>query len=227
MNDTAPVLQARGLGKTYADAGGALTVLHDVDLTVRAGESVAIMGASGAGKSTLLHLLGGLDAASRGDVQVQGESLTGLNERARSRLRNRTLGFVYQFHHLLAEFTALENVAMPLLVGGARPSAARRAAADMLGRLGLAARHHHKPGQLSGGERQRVAIGRALVTEPRCILADEPTGNLDPHTAQQVFAQLVEVCRERSGGLVVVTHNPDLAAALDRRLILADGHLTG
>ena len=227
MNDTAPVLQARGLGKTYADAGGALTVLHDVDLTVRAGESVAIMGASGAGKSTLLHLLGGLDAASRGEVQVQGESLTGLDERARSRLRNRTLGFVYQFHHLLAEFTALENVAMPLLVGGARPAAARRAAADMLGRLGLAARHHHKPGQLSGGERQRVAIGRALVTEPRCILADEPTGNLDPHTAQQVFAQLVEVCRERSGGLVVVTHNPDLAAALDRRLILADGHLTG
>lgn len=227
MNDTAPVLQARGLGKTYADAGGALTVLHDVDLTVQPGESVAIMGASGAGKSTLLHLLGGLDAASRGDVQVQGESLTGLEERARSRLRNRTLGFVYQFHHLLAEFTALENVAMPLLVGGARPSAARRAAADMLGRLGLAARHHHKPGQLSGGERQRVAIGRALVTEPRCILADEPTGNLDPHTAQQVFAQLVEVCRERSGGLVVVTHNPDLAAALDRRLILADGHLTG
>lgn len=133
---------------------------------------------------------------------------------------------MYQFHHLLAEFTALENVAMPLLVGGARPAAARRAAADMLARLGLAARHHHKPGQLSGGERQRVAIGRALVTEPRCILADEPTGNLDPHTAQQVFAQLVEVCRERSG-LVVVTHNPALAAALDRRLVLADGHLTG
>ncbi|WP_372695722.1 ABC transporter ATP-binding protein [Immundisolibacter sp.] len=227
MNDTVPVLQARGLGKTYADAGSALTVLHDVDLTVRAGESVAITGASGAGKSTLLHLLGGLDAASRGEVQVQGESLTGLDERARSRLRNRTLGFVYQFHHLLAEFTALENVAMPLLVGGARPAVARRAAADMLGRLGLAARHHHKPGQLSGGERQRVAIGRALVTEPRCILADEPTGNLDPHTAQQVFGQLVDVCRERSGGLVVVTHNPELAAALDRRLVLADGRLAG
>lgn len=227
MNDAVPVLQARGLGKTYADAGGALTVLHDVDLTVQAGQSVAITGASGAGKSTLLHLLGGLDAASRGEVRVQGESLTGLDERARSRLRNRTLGFVYQFHHLLAEFTALENVAMPLLVGGARPSVARRAAADMLGRLGLTARHHHKPGQLSGGERQRVAIGRALVTEPRCILADEPTGNLDPHTAQQVFAQLVEVCRERSGGLVVVTHNQELAAALDRRLVLADGHLSG
>ena len=225
MSDPTPVLQARGLGKTYVDAGSALTVLHDVDLTVRAGESVAVMGASGAGKSTLLHLLGGLDAASTGEVRVDGELLTGLGERARAGLRNRALGFVYQFHHLLAEFTALENIAMPLLIGGARPALANKAAADMLARLGLAARFHHKPGQLSGGERQRVAIGRALVTQPRCILADEPTGNLDPHTAERVFAQMVEVCSERGGGLVVVTHNPELAASLDRLLVLTDGRL--
>jgi len=225
MNNPTAVLQARGLGKTYADAGRALTVLHGVDLRVAAGESVAIMGTSGAGKSTLLHLLGGLDAASEGEVWIDGQSLTGLGERERSRLRNRSLGFVYQFHHLLDEFTARENIAMPLLIGGMAPSEAGKAADAMLARLGLAARGHHKPGQLSGGERQRVAIGRALVTEPRCILADEPTGNLDPHTAEQVFQQLVEVCRERAGGLVVVTHNPDLARLLDRRLVLADGAL--
>jgi len=226
MSDQVPVLQARGLGKTYLDAGGALTVLHDVDLTVRAGQSVAVMGASGAGKSTLLHLLGGLDAASHGEVWVDGRSLTGLGERERSRLRNQSLGFIYQFHHLLDEFTACENIAMPLLIGGMAPAGAGQAADAMLDRLGLAARGHHKPGQLSGGERQRVAIGRALVTRPRCILADEPTGNLDPHTAEQVFQQLVEVCRERGGGLVVVTHNPQLARLLDRRLTLADGSLT-
>ncbi len=225
MNDQVPVLEARGLGKTYLDAGGALTVLHDVDLTVRAGESVAVMGASGAGKSTLLHLLGGLDAASRGEVWVDGRSLTGLGERERSRMRNQSLGFIYQFHHLLDEFTARENIAMPLLIGGQAPAQAGEAADAMLDRLGLAARGHHKPGQLSGGERQRVAIGRALVTRPRCILADEPTGNLDPHTAEQVFQQLVEVCSERGGGLVVVTHNPQLARLLDRRLMLADGRL--
>ena len=225
MSNQAPVLEARGLGKTYLDAGGALTVLHDVDLTVRAGESVAVMGASGAGKSTLLHLLGGLDAASRGEVWVDGRSLTGLGERERSRMRNQSLGFIYQFHHLLDEFTARENIAMPLLIGGQAPAQAGAAADAMLERLGLAARGHHKPGQLSGGERQRVAIGRALVTRPRCILADEPTGNLDPHTAEQVFQQLVEVCSERGGGLVVVTHNPQLARLLDRRLMLADGRL--
>ncbi|MDD3650585.1 ABC transporter ATP-binding protein [Immundisolibacter sp.] len=226
MNDSTAVLEARKLGKTYADAGGALTVLKGVDLRVAAGESVAIMGASGAGKSTLLHLLGGLDAASEGEVWIDGRSLTNLGERERSRLRNRSLGFVYQFHHLLDEFTARENIAMPLLIGGLAPAAAGAAADAMLARLGLAARGHHKPGQLSGGERQRVAIGRALVTQPRCILADEPTGNLDPHTAEHVFGQLVEVCRERAGGLVVVTHNPELARRLDRRLLLADGRLT-
>jgi lipoprotein-releasing system ATP-binding protein len=226
MNDPVTVLQARQLGKTYADAGGALTVLQGVDLRVAAGESVAIMGTSGAGKSTLLHLLGGLDAASTGEVWIDGQSLTGLGERERSRVRNRSLGFVYQFHHLLDEFTARENIAMPLLIGGMAPGRAGEAADAMLARLGLAARGHHKPGQLSGGERQRVAIGRALVTQPRCILADEPTGNLDPHTAEQVFQQLVEVCRERAGGLVVVTHNPDLARLLDRRLVLAGGALS-
>jgi lipoprotein-releasing system ATP-binding protein len=225
MNNPTAVLQARGLGKTYADAGGALTVLQGVDLQVAPGESVAIMGTSGAGKSTLLHLLGGLDAASEGEVWIDGQSLTGLGEGERSRLRNRSLGFVYQFHHLLDEFTARENIAMPLLIGGTAPREAGAAADAMLARLGLAARCHHKPGQLSGGERQRVAIGRALVTKPRCILADEPTGNLDPHTAEQVFQQLVEVCRERAGGLVVVTHNPDLARLLDRRLVLTDGAL--
>ncbi len=225
MSNPTPVLQARGLGKTYVDAGRALTVLQGVDLSVQAGESVAIMGVSGAGKSTLLHLLGGLDAASHGQVWVDGRSLTGLGERERSRMRNQSLGFIYQFHHLLDEFTARENIAMPLLIGGMAPGKASEAANAMLNRLGLSARGHHKPGQLSGGERQRVAIGRALVTRPRCILADEPTGNLDPHTAQQVFEQLVEVCSERGGGLVVVTHNPQLARLLDRRLTLADGRL--
>ncbi len=225
MSNPTPVLEARGLGKTYVDAGRALTVLQGVDLTVQAGESVAIMGVSGAGKSTLLHLLGGLDAASHGEVWVDGRSLTGLGERERSRMRNQSLGFIYQFHHLLDEFTARENIAMPLLIGGMAPAKAGAAANAMLDRLGLSERGHHKPGQLSGGERQRVAIGRALVTRPRCILADEPTGNLDPHTAQQVFEQLVEVCSERGGGLVVVTHNPQLARMLDRRLTLADGCL--
>ena len=225
MNNPTPVLEARGLGKTYVDAGDALTVLRNVDLTVKAGESVAVMGVSGAGKSTLLHLLGGLDAASHGEVWVDGRSLTGLGERERSRLRNESLGFIYQFHHLLDEFTARENIAMPLLIGGMAPAKAGQAADAMLARLGLSERGHHKPGQLSGGERQRVAIGRALVTRPRCILADEPTGNLDPQTAAQVFQQLVEVCGERGGGLVVVTHNPQLARLLDRRLTLADGGL--
>jgi lipoprotein-releasing system ATP-binding protein len=179
MNDPTPVLEARGLGKTYVDAGGALTVLSNVDITVQAGESVAVMGASGAGKSTLLHLLGGLDAASTGEVWVDGRSLTGLGERERSRLRNQSLGFIYQFHHLLDEFTARENIAMPLLIGGMAPARAGEAADAMLDRLGLAARGHHKPGQLSGGERQRVAIGRALVTRPRCILADGRLADAD------------------------------------------------
>jgi len=204
MSDQVPVLEARGLGKTYLDAGGALTVLHDVDLTVRAGESVAVMGASGAGKSTLLHLLGGLDAASHGEVWVDGRSLTGLGERERSRLRNRSLGFIYQFHHLLDEFTARENIAMPLLIGGMAPAGAGQAADAMLDRLGLAARGHHKPGQLSGGERQRVAIrSPRSVTRPRCSpgrRADRQPGPAHRRAGLPAAGRGVQRTRRRSGG---------------------------
>jgi len=200
-------------------------VLNDVNLTVSRGEMVAIIGASGSGKSTLLHILGLLDAPSSGEIQVAGASASGLSETRKSVLRNRCLGFVYQFHHLLAEFCALDNVAMPLIVRRMDRRAARAQAAAALEQVGLTARAAHFPGQLSGGERQRVALARALVTRPDCVLADEPTGNLDRHTAHDMFDLLGRINRESGTGFVIVTHDNELAALADRRLLMHAGRL--
>jgi lipoprotein-releasing system ATP-binding protein len=221
----APVLEARDLFKTYVDAGRSVEVLRGVELVVERGDRVAIIGASGAGKTTLLQLLGGLDEPTSGDVLVAGRSIASLSNVERGRLRNRALGFVYQFHHLLPEFTALENVAMPLLVRGVRVAEAEEAARTLLEQVGLGARLDHRPGELSGGERQRTAVARALVANPSAVLADEPTGNLDRPTGARVFEMLLELNAVRGTSLIVVTHDPDLAARMDRMLELRDGVL--
>ena len=220
-----PLLTVENLTKTHRDGERSVSILHGVSLTLNAGESLAVVGSSGSGKSTLLHLLGSLDTPTTGRVLVEGEDLHRLPGRAQARFRNQKLGFVYQFHHLLGEFSALENAAMPLMIAGRPVSEARARAEQLLGKVGLAHRLDHRPAQLSGGERQRVAIARALVNNPRLVLADEPTGNLDAHSAADVFELLAELQRELGTGLVVVTHDLALAGRLNRQARLVDGHL--
>lgn len=220
------VIACEQLRKSYHQGPEELQVLSGINLQVRAGERVAIVGASGEGKSTLLNMLGGLDLPTSGDVWVAGQALSQLGEKKRGRIRNQYLGFVYQFHHLLGEFSALENVSMPLLIRGDNKADIVARATAILQRVGLGERLTHKPSQLSGGERQRVAIARALVAEPRCVLLDEPTGNLDRHTAASIHALMNELNHDSGTSFIVVTHDPDLASSLDRTLTLADGQLT-
>ena len=225
MNDQPPLLKTQQLSKCYGQGKARVQVLTDINLCVLPGESIAIVGASGAGKSTLLHLLGALDTPSSGQLEIAGQNPFPLDEAARGQLRNRTLGFVYQFHHLLAEFSALDNVAMPLFIARMPAQQARQQAAQMLHQVGLGHRLQHKPSELSGGERQRTAIARALVHQPLCLLADEPTGNLDRHNASSVFELMLDLKQKMGAALVIVTHDQRFAAQTDRVLSLIDGRL--
>lgn len=217
------ILECRDLRKTYTQGDLNVEVLKGVDLSVMAGERLAIMGASGSGKSTLLHLLGGLEKPTSGEVVLDGANLNKVNAAKQSQLRNRSLGFIYQFHHLLGEFTMLENVAMPLLIGKQPIKQAKQQASELLKRVGLGHRIEHKPGELSGGERQRAAVARALINKPKCVLADEPTGNLDSKTAEQIYQLMLELNQELQVSFLVVTHDPDLAGRMDNVLHMEDG----
>jgi len=226
MNDNQAVIQCAGLTKTFADGKLYVEVLRGIDFTINEGELVGIVGASGAGKSTLLHLLGGLDKPTEGYVRIGGTDITTLTEVQLSRLRNHSLGFIYQFHHLLPEFDALENVCMPLLIRGLKPKDAEQKGLDLLEKVGLTKRAYHRIGELSGGERQRIAIARALVTEPKCVLADEPTGNLDHHTAQQVIDLMLDLNKSLKTSFIIASHDLNLAKQMDRVVTIADGQIS-